>query len=469
MKNTLAAKRVIVPKMLMLVGVVFLLIVFISLIQGVIQERSFTRANATKSVQDVVAHAQTILGPIHHRSCVETWTVELREKDKPTVNETRTRAFAQIATPQNLAVVSGVGIEQRARSLYKTNVLQAKVVLNAQFAESGFANPARTEKDSNIVCEDPLMSVSISDPRGIRSAIAKINGVGQKVEGGSGLPNQRRGMHVRVPAASIKSGESWSVEWTIETAATEHVGFVPIGEKTTVDVSSAWPHPSFIGRFAPAERVITDKGFQATWRLSSVATDAGQGVRDGKTACPADRADTEGCAESIHVAFADPINVYSLSDRATKYGLLFVVLTFVAVGMLEVMKKLRVHPIQYLLVGAAICVFFLLLISLSEHIGFAAAYACGAVVTTLLLGYYASHMLGSARLGAPFAGVIAALYGLLYVLLQLEQTALVVGAIGLFVALAVVMIVTRNVDWHALLAPPPSPSNERDEHQANAV
>jgi inner membrane protein len=155
--------------------------------------------------------------------------------------------------------------------------------------------------------------------------------------------------------------------------------------------------------------------------------------------------------ETLGLGFIDPINTYSLSDRATKYGLLFIVLTFVAVGLFEFMRGLRVHPVQYLLVGAAISIFFLLLVSLSEHLAFDHAYAIAASACVLLLSYYASHMLHSWKRGLPFGTGIAALYGLLYMLLQLEQTALVVGALALFAVLTAVMMLTRKVDWYAQL------------------
>jgi inner membrane protein len=139
-----------------------------------------------------------------------------------------------------------------------------------------------------------------------------------------------------------------------------------------------------------------------------------------------------------------------LSDRATKYGLLFVVLTFVAVGLVEVLRRLRVHPVQYLLVGSALTVFFLLLVSLSEHLPFSVSYLAASVACTSLLAYYGSHVLGGWRAGAVFGAALGVLYGALYVLLQLEQTALVLGSVLLFAVLAAVMVATRKLDWYGL-------------------
>jgi inner membrane protein len=217
--------------------------------------------------------------------------------------------------------------------------------------------------------------------------------------------------------------------------------------------------------------------------LSSLATTAQADIAEGKPVCvggdsgsvyastrdsdySAAAAPAQGpCADSFSVAFVEPVNPYSLSDRAIKYGVLFIALTFVAVGLFEVMKKLRVHPVQYLLVGSALCSFFLLLVSLSEHLPFGASYAVAASACVLLLGYYASHILGGLARGIPLAGGIGVLYGLLYVLLQLEQTALVVGAVALFLVLGAVMVLTREVNWYGLApggttpprATPPAP------------
>ena len=199
--------------------------------------------------------------------------------------------------------------------------------------------------------------------------------------------------------------------------------------------------------------------------MSALATKAPVDFARGAALCePAADADTDStprnavqppkdnaCVEVFSVAFIDPINPYSLSDRAIKYGILFVGLSFVAVGMLEVLRRLRVHPMQYLLVGCAVSIFFLLLLSLSEHLVFALSYAIAAGACVALLGFYARYLLGGWRAGLAFGAAIAALYGALYVLLQMEQTALVIGSALLFAVLAAVMVATRRLDWYALL------------------
>jgi inner membrane protein len=244
---------------------------------------------------------------------------------------------------------------------------------------------------------------------------------------------------------------------TLELVGTESISIVPLGGDTRVQLTSNWPHPSFGGQFLPVDRKVTEDGFEASWRVSSLASTAQQDVTQQdagkrKAVCPSysDGSANNGCVEAFNVTFVDPSNTYALSDRATKYGLLFIGLTFLAVGMFEFMKSLRVHPIQYLLVGAAMSMFFLLLVSLSEHMPFETAYAIASAACVLLLTYYASHMLGRWSRGLPFGLGIATLYGMLFVLLRMEQTALLLGAVALFAVLAAVMMLTRR--WTGMRA-----------------
>jgi inner membrane protein len=246
----------------------------------------------------------------------------------------------------------------------------------------------------------------------------------------------------------------------IEVVGTGDLAFAAVGDATHVALASDWPHPSFAGRFLPAPRSVGDRGFTAEWNLTSLATTAPQEAAAGAPACvfgdtppesPAARERTR-CVETFGVAFIDPVSPYTLSDRATKYGLLFIALTFVGVAAVEVMKRVRVHPIQYLLVGAAIAVFFLLLVSLSEHVAFGIAYLAASTACTLLLAFYGRFVLGGTGAGLAFGAAVAVLYGVLYALLQLEQNALVLGSMLLFAVIAAMMVATRHIDWYALFA-----------------
>jgi len=270
-----------------------------------------------------------------------------------------------------------------------------------------------------------------------------------------------RGFHADVAESFAGGRRPLAAEIGIELVGTGELAFAPVGDTTRVALASDWPHPSFAGRFLPIERQVGEAGFSARWQLNSLATTAPQAAFLGAPACrlydgvvddvsPREDGRRTPCIETFGVAFMDPVSPYVLADRATKYGLLFIALTFVGVGAVEVMRRLRVHPIQYLLVGSGIAVFFLLLVSLSEHVPFAIAYLAAAAACTTLLTFYGSFVLRGSRAGALFGAAIALLYGALYALLQLEQTALLLGSTMLFAVLAGIMVATRRIDWYGL-------------------
>jgi inner membrane protein len=451
-------KTAIFGKLGGLVLVLILLLVGLGQITDLVNERQGQRSLAVQSVGKSLAGSQTLLGPLLQRACTEEWTVTV---DKKTTTERR--EFKRYAAPSVLNVNGTNQLESRSRGLHATQVFTLKSNISAQWQNLESLKGGAERANSQIKCEPATMLLAVSDARGIRLANVKINGAAQTVQSDTLNPAYQRGIHVRL-AENTDFSAPFDAQIDLELLGTERFSVVPLGSATQINLTSNWPHPSFDGQFLPSERKITDKGFEASWRVSSLASTAQQDVMKQRRLCVSSELISEGvetakdpastgCVETLGVAFIDPINTYTLSNRATKYGLLFIALTFVAVGLFEFMKSLRVHPIQYFLVGAAISIFFLLLVSLSEHFSFATAYAIASSACALLLAYYASHMLGSWKRGLPFGVGIAMLYGLLYVLLQLEQTALVVGAIALFIVLAAVMGLTRKVDWYAKLKP----------------
>ncbi len=456
-------KNAVLFKLLSLVGVVVLLVFGLGLISGVVRDRQHYRDEATRSVTQSLAGSQTLLGPIIHSACVETWDVPTGTGAERTLVEQR-REFILTALPDSLDVQANAAMQERARGLHKVNTYALTAKLAARWSNLESLKPSATQKNSRMNCGAPIVMLAVDDARGIRTASAVLDGQSYMLKPGTFFPAYAKGVHAALPDALRGRAEELTANFELELLGTERLSIVPAGGNTVVQLKSPWPHPSFGGRFLPAERTVTEQGFEARWRLSALATTAQADLGQGKPVCGAENlggglgrvesaatGPAKGCVDTFSVGFIDPVNAYSLSDRATKYGLLFVALTFVAVGLFEFMKRLRVHPVQYLLVGSALCIFFLLLVSLSEHLPFDVSYAVAASACVLLLTYYASHMLQGIWRGLPFGLGIGLLYGLLFTLLQLEQTALVVGAIALFLVLAAVMVLTRKVDWYGRL------------------
>jgi len=434
--------------------VIVLLVVALMKISDVVHDRETYRTIAIQSIAQSLAGSQTLTGPLIHRACTEEWDVISASKE---VRSER-REFVLAAAPASLTLQGASKLEPRARGLHATQAFTLKASLSAEWTDLDALKPVAEHTGSRMNCGQPLLMMAVSDARGIRHASVKIGEQQLALKPGTFYGSHPRGVHAPLSQALLQA-VPLQAQMELELVGTESISVVPLGGDTRVQLTSNWPHPSFGGEFLPVDRKVTAEGFEASWRVSSLASTAQQDLtqRDPalrKAACPPYSGSANSCVEAFSVTFVDPSNTYALSDRATKYGLLFIGLTFLAVGMFEFMKSLRVHPIQYLLVGAAMSMFFLLLVSLSEHMPFESAYAIAAAACVLLLTYYASHMLGHWSRGLPFGLGIATLYGMLFVLLRMEQTALLLGAVALFAVLAAVMMLTRRVDWYARFKQP---------------
>ncbi len=433
-------------------------------VQSIVHERQQRQNEAQRSVANSLAESQTLLGPVLTRTCTETWVSGQTAGPEPKpIMDSKTYS---VRLPANqIKLDAQVDMTPRYRGMFKVNGYGMKSQIAAQWSDAALLTVRPQNPSGKVSCDAPILSVALSDARGIRVAELMANGQLVPVQPGSGLAHQARGFQARLDGDSWPGTGAVSVQLTLELVGTQALSLAPVANTTLVHMRADWPHPSFGGRFLPSERQIGDQGFDATWKVTSLASTAQQEWVKDSPLCPsmsggdqtyATRGDNgeikqTGCIESFGVDFMDPVNPYVLSDRASKYGLLFIVLTFVGVGLVEVLRQLRVHPIQYLLVGAALAVFFLLLVSLSEHMLFVYAYAVASLACTVLLAFYGSFVLRGWMAGLGFGGGIAGLFGTLYALLQMEQRALMLGSVLLFVVLAVVMISTRKLDWYALI------------------
>ncbi|HYE40713.1 MAG TPA: cell envelope integrity protein CreD, partial [Ramlibacter sp.] len=297
----------------------------------------------------------------------------------------------------------------------------------------------------------------LSDPRGL-GANPRVTAAGQPVRlqpgGGS---SGGRGFFAWLDATRLTS-QPLLVEFEFGFRGNAAISLAPQAGDTRWTVRSSWPHPSFGGEFLAVRREISERGFDAQWAVSSLVSSARaqllQGLqprRDG----PMERG--QGL-DSFDVSLVEPLNVYTLTSRAVKYGLLFVALVLMAAFMFELFARLRLHPVQYGLVGLSITFFFLLLLALSEKIAFGLAYAAAAGASTLLLTIYFAAVLRGWKRGLGLGAYVGVLYAALYGLLSSEDNALLLGALLLFGLLGLLMLGTRRVDWYALAGRPQEPA-----------
>jgi inner membrane protein len=463
-------------KLVAVATTVLVLAIVLARIGWLVDERQAYQAEAVQSVQQSHAGAQTLLGPVLQRRSSEEWQVPVGEGKSRRLEPMR-RDFTLSAVASNLVVDSDSQADARYRGLFKVNGYQAKVQMQALWADLSTLRPAHETAGSKISCKPTTVWLATTDVRGLRTAQVSVVGANPSeplaVRPGTGREEHPNGLQAELPGFADDGsvpGTPLALRVAVQLVGTAQLSLVPAAESLQWTLRSDWSHPSFGGRFLPTQREIGDSGFSAQWAVSALASSAPREALRGAALCNpwvgADSArypvasaggdNPKACLDTLSVSFIDPVNPYTLSDRAIKYGLLFVLLTFTAVGLAEALasgRTRRVHPVQYALVGLALCFFFLLLLSLSEHLAFVQAYSGASAAVVLLLGVYARHMLGRLRDGVLFGAGIALLYGLLYVLLLQEQTALLIGSLGLFIALAAVMLLTRRLDWYRLTLP----------------
>jgi inner membrane protein len=439
-------------KILMVLAMTMAILVPLTMIRGIIHERESYRAEAVASVARSTAGKQSFAGPmlvVPYRQVVDAV-----ERDKYGVEQTvrRTEQRQWVFFPKTLDVGGKLKPETRRRGLYEVRVYEwqghARAVFDVRIPDD--ADPAHARSIGR-----PWLGYAIDDVRGLRGKPRlRIDDKDMPVLQGLG-GRSGEGIHARLQAPRAGQRLQLRTRFDFALAGTEQLTLVPLGDSNHVALESAWPHPSFVGRLSPNRLEVGDQGFSAEWNLPALAANTqAQYLRGMKLV---DNVQDDGrrtaalaSADSIQLLLMEPVDIYTQADRASKYGLLFVALTFVGFFMFELIKQLRIHPIQYGLVGLALAIFFLLLVSLSEHIEFGLAYLAASVACIGLLGFYLSAVLHSALRGLGFATMLATLYAALYGLLVSEDNALVLGAGLLFVILAAIMIVTRKVDWYRI-------------------
>lgn len=440
--------RAIIWKLVILAAVTLLLCIVLLRIGWLVNERQGRQQEAVQSVEQAQAGAQTLLGPLLQRQCVEEWEAVTGQGVERRVAMEK-REFTLVAAPAKLQVGGTLRQEARYRGLFKVNGYAGDLLLEAQWGSVESLQPRAEHAGSKLQCNDPELMLAVSDARGLRAAELSMGAQSLAVRPGTHHPKYERGLHAVLP---LPLALPVAVQIRLDLQGTGRFALVPAAASTKLNLKSDWPHPSFGGRFLPSERTVDASGFTAQWTVSELASTAAADVLARKPMPDVGSSGPERTSEidTLEVGLVDPVNPYVMSDRAIKYGLLFILLTFVCVGLVELLAGRRVHPVQYLLVGLALSVFFLLLLSLSEHLSFGLSYALASGAAVVLLGYYGVAMLGSWARGIGFGALVAGLYGALYTLLRLEQAALVISALLLFALLAAVMTLTRRLDWYVL-------------------
>lgn len=429
-----------------LAALILLLLIPLAMIEGTVRERSYNRDAVRAEIASSWTGAQTLNGPwlvVEYRRTTEK--VHWDEKTQKKVTTPWTQYEKMLLRPKQVRLANSLDVSHRKRGIFEVPVYVGDVSLAAVFNTKA-ASDALAQAEGKITLDRVYTTVSISDARGIASS-PTLDWEGQPVEVIPGADlNDLPGFHAELPKDVIEKPQAFSFLSEFKLRGLDQFLAAAVGFDNQINLTSTWPHPSFTGSFLPLEHDINDSGFQANWSVSSFAA----GISLAPELASQNAAfSAPQQPNTVGVRLFEPVDIYTLSDRATKYGLLFVLLTFAAFYLFEILGKSGLHPLQYGLVGLALAIFFLLLLSLSEHTGFASAYSIATAACVGLISVYIAPVLG--RANAVILGFgLTLLYATCYVILMLEDHALLVGSGLLFAALASVMLLTKRIDWYQL-------------------
>ncbi|WP_048990263.1 cell envelope integrity protein CreD [Klebsiella pneumoniae] len=438
-------------KITTLIGCIVLLSLPLMMVRELINERADYRSEVVDAIEQSTSGSQKLAGPLIAIPITETLT---RMENQKEVNYQRSWVYYWL--PESLAVTDKQTVESRRVGIYSGQVWHNALQIKASFDPLRLAALRKT----NIVLGQPRLVVSVGDARGIGAIRApEVNGNVLSVEPGLGISGDGAGIHMPMPALA-EDNKPLEIAFSLDLNGTGEFSLVPLGRNSELQLTSNWPHPGFLGSFLPTQREVSAAGYRAHWQSSWFANDMGSYFKDDMeipwSRLPAFSADVMSLADQ-----------YQLTDRATKYAILLIGLTFMAFFVFESLTRRPLHPMQYLLVGLSLVLFYLVLLALSEHIGFTAAWLAASLSGAVMNGIYLQAVLRGWRNSLLFVAALLLLDGVMWFLLHSEDSALLLGTGVLALALSVLMFLTRRVDRYALSLPkgtvPPTPAADDDK------
>lgn len=400
------------------------------MIQDLIRERQNRSIETIEKINAKWSNAQTFCGPVLSIPYTTTHTTS----DNKTTLETHILNI----TPENLNINTQLFPEERYYGIYKTILYKSEMDISGNFNKINLPNI----EHSTFHWEQAYLVISVSDLRGITDNIDFTFNNKQYAVEAAGNYDMQVGKALIIQlnnTDNLPSSHPLPFHCKLKLNGSSNINFIPLGKTTKVHVAGTWKSPGFIGNFSP-EHTITEKGFDADWSILHF----NRSIPEMWIDYSANSFDDS----FFGVNLVDPVNHYQQNMRSAKYAIMFIALTFVVFFFVEILTKKRIHPIQYLLVGLALILFYSLLLSISEQINFGVAYLVASIATIGLIAAYAHSIFKNKTQTGLLTAMLCSLYIFLYVILQLEDVALLIGSIGLFVILAVIMFFSRKISWY---------------------
>ena len=410
---------------------ILMMLIPVSMIRNLIVEREGSSDAVANEVGSKWGNRQTLTGPV---ICVPY---------RYSITENNTERWIKDVAyflPEELNVQANVQPEIRYRGIYKVVVYQSKIIAKGNFKHPDFEK--LTGKANFVDWENASIVIGISDLRGIRSNIV-FNWDNEPKESMSGVNDSKlaeSGVTVKIPlATNVADDKTYSFDFTLTLNGSRGLFFIPVGKTTRVEMTSLWDSPSFDGAFLPDRRDVTPEGFTATWSVFNYNRNFPQMWTGSEYRL---------YSSEFGVNLILPVDHYQKAIRSVKYAIMFIALTFLAFFLVELISHKRIHPLQYLLVSIGLILFYSLLLALSEQMHFNLAYLISALAIIGLITAYSHSIFKETKQTVLMGVFLTTLYLFLYTVLQLEDFALLMGSVGLFIALAVVMYISRKVDWY---------------------
>ncbi len=440
---------------------VLLLMIPTNMIQGLITERQSQSQHVINEISSKWGFAQTFAGPIINVPYKE---IVASQNDKGQTVYTNTIGTMHFL-PEQLDIKGNVKTELKHRSIYDAVVYSTELKISGSFNKIAIEKLGITTE--NVLWEKAYVSFHIPDLRGINKRVV-LNWNGNTVEMNPGIDDNDiivssynkynstvdydRNAEVNVPAKyngnsssglsakiNVKDATKIDFDMMLDLNGSSSLYFIPIGKETNVTLKSAYKTPSFDGAFITDSNTVTEKGFEANWKVLNLNRNFPQEWTNSAY-------NISEAAFGVNLLI--PVDHYQKSMRSAKYAIMFILLTFLVFLFTEILNGFKIHPVQYLLVGLALIIFYTLLLSISEQLGFTLAYFISSGAIILLISLYSKTIFKENRLMALLAGILIILYGFLFVILRSEDYALLIGSIGLFIVLCVIMYLSRKIKWY---------------------
>ena len=461
------ARESISLKLFVMGFLILLLMIPIGMVSSLIDERGSTKNSVSQQIYQEWSTSQTLQGPILTVPYYEYYWNDVEYKnDKGTITtkkELKKRIEYAHFLPDKLHITGNIVPYIRYRSIYEAVVYKSDLKIYGTFDKPDMSEWEIKEKD--ILYDKASISFGMSDLRGVQERI-KINFGDKEYFFNPGVKSYEVSnvIHngVSTPVTYDKTKQSITFDFELKLNGSESLFFLPYGKETIVEVKSTWNNPSFTGDFLPDTREINNDGFVAKWKVVDInraypqnfkGSDI-QKLNHNKNSQLVDRYNytkyntTKYMSTSFGVDLKVPVDYYQKSTRSVKYGILIILLTFLSFFFVEIFMKKRIHAFQYILVGFSLVLFFALLISFSEHIGFDWAYMVSSLATVLAVTLYSKSVFKNTKFVLILCSILSLFYAFIYLLLQLQDYSLVLGVVMLFVVLSVIMYVSRNIDWY---------------------